>query len=126
MIEDRDLRERFASLREQTERHAASFASFRAGVRDARRPRLHARAVALALAGVAGLLVIGIGAWITRLQPDEVSVVAWKSPTAFLLDIRQLPSPGVDLGTGLPSSFLTPRPRPVSPSRSSSSREAFS
>jgi len=123
---DRDLHERFALLRAQTEQNAPSFEAITARLpREPRRP-VRARAALTALVMIlASVLMLRL--FTSPAPPADLSIAAWKSPTAFLLDVGRS-APGMVRGRGdFPTSFLSPTsPRQGSPSRSSSSRENFS
>lgn len=97
---DRDLRRTFAELREEDRRGLPSFERLVTVRRGARpdRPALRLAIAALGLVAVVGAL------WIARRpesgpqQPEVEALLAWSSPTEFLLR-----TPGRELASELPS-----------------------
>jgi hypothetical protein len=88
MLDDRDLRERFADLRREDQAHAGEFNGFL----HASRPRANPMRLSAWVAVAAGLTVM-IAVFVMSVQPSgrrnigspEISITEWKSSTDFLL-----------------------------------------
>lgn len=113
--DDRELRDRFAALRENDRRRVPGFATTvaRARARAGRPSRRLLLAGAALAAAVAGFLVIVIHQPLSRPTPTPAvpSITDWKSPTDFLLATpgREVLGAPPRLGQGFPEPDLSQR-----------------
>lgn len=116
MTDDRDLRERFASLREEDRRHIPGYEHVLRNPRHDSPLRIGAVAAGLLVTAVAAFLLLSTRHLNAPSEGAAIqSIASWRAPTDFLLD-----TPGRDLlrkipNIGVPSAAPSPgtRRRPI-------------
>jgi hypothetical protein len=116
VTDDADLRRAFHALRDEIESRAPEFQALvgrAARARDVRHPRtaLVTGATVMAASVIAAILIASLPHRAARLMPRaSLSVIAWRSPTEFLLR-----TPALEVMRSVPRIDLAPTPEGAAP-----------